>query len=78
MFHVHRLTDGERGTRVGPQERIFPKMTKCDWFYHSGIGQVDVSVNLEENFPELYEISEGGFRVSPFVQLHIREALSGQ
>lgn len=53
-------------------------MTKCDWFYHSGIGEVDVSVDLEENFPELYEISEGGFRVSPFVQLHLREALSGQ
>ena len=53
MFDAHRLTDGERGTRVGPHDRIFPKMTKCDWSQHSRVGQVDVSVNLKVNFPKI-------------------------
>ena len=30
-------------TQVDPMHEIFPKMTKCDFFTHSSIGQVDVS-----------------------------------
>ena len=29
--------------QVDPMHEIFPKMTKCDFFTHSSIGQVDVS-----------------------------------
>ena len=29
--------------QVDPMHEIFPKMTKCDFFTHSAIGQVDVS-----------------------------------
>ena len=31
------------GRQVDPMHEIFPKMTKCDFFTHSSIGQVDVS-----------------------------------
>ena len=72
------MSEDDRRLKTSPLDRIFPKLTKCTFYQHSTIGQIDVSVDLEENFPELYEISEGGFRVSPFVQLHLREALSGQ
>lgn len=49
MFDVHRLSERERILRISPLDRIFPKLTKCEWFEHSGIGQTDVSVNLEDN-----------------------------
>ena len=43
-----RLSEIEREKIVGLRgysflDRMFPKWTKCDYFDHSGVGQVDVS-----------------------------------
>jgi len=37
----HISFGGEKLYKVDPMEEIFPKMTKCDFFTHSSVGQVD-------------------------------------